>query len=658
MNQQRTNHLRSLAPVFLARAFFFCVVLVANFGFAQSPGEKAFLKLVERESDGSVVPLWPGDGSNPMAAQKTLGEEVQTPRSGAIQIKNVGQPSLIIVPPPNDKKPTGVTILFAPGGGYGNLSLSTAVDICHWAGTMGAHCALLKYSVPHQSGDTGHRVPLADAQRAIRLLRESAEKLHIDADKIIVVGASAGGHLTLNLANNHDEKTYDRLDAVDDLSAKPNAVVLMYPAYLTQPIRSLTANTHLNLNKLGPRQTPPVFMTVTRPDKFNWGALNTMLQLREARVPSELHVYPQGGHSYPQGGHGGCFDKYPLMDFIRPAASFLNDQKLITDQMQQASDNWLAKLEAEFLDRTTGDSDSHPQIKQLTALPESDWSPADRKLAALRDSPPLVIRLWPGNGSRPEDPAADLIETLPARPDGLVRVTNVSTPTMHYWRPPAPDGRAVVIFPGGAYNGLATQHEGTDIAAWLNRQGIVAFVVKYRVPRRAGLEKHAVALQDAQRAIRIVRSRAAEFGIKPDQIGVLGFSAGGHLAALTVHQAKIRSYDVIDEIDKVSSRPDFAVLIYPAYLTAEGGGPELDPLIAPFPSRKDYPPIFSAVAADDRFAPDSIYYALHLHQQKVAGELHVYTSGGHGKGLREAGGPFARWTRSCERWLTDLKHEN
>jgi len=304
---------------------------------------------------------------------------------------------------------------------------------------------------------------------------------------------------------------------------------------------------------------------------------------------------------------------------------------------------------------TSAPSAVEPQL--ANSLPEQQWSVADRKLAALRATPPEIIRLWPGDGTRADDPARKLDEKLPEKADGLVRVTNVSCPTLHYWRPEGnvSDGRAVVIFPGGAYNGLAAQHEGTDIAAWLNAQGIAAFIVKYRVLRRVGLEKHAVALQDAQRAVRIVRSRAKEIGVETDQIGVLGFSAGGNLAALTVHQSGTTSYAPIDAIDKVSARPDFAVLIYPAYLVAAGGGPELDPLIGALPSRDAYPPTFLAVAADDRFAPDSIYYALHLQEQKVPSELHVFASGGHGQGLRETGGPFAHWTHSCARWLADLK---
>ena len=215
------------------------------------------------------------------------------------------------------------------------------------------------------------------------------------------------------------------------------------------------------------------------------------------------------------------------------------------------------------------------------------------------DSPAVVYRLWPG-GSRADDPQADLAEQLPQRPDGLVRIGSVSQPTMHWWRPAQADGRAVVVFPGGGYNGLAAQHEGTEIAEWLNKQGITAFIVKYRVPRREGLEKHSVALQDAQRAIRIVRSRAKEFGVSADQIGVLGFSAGGHLAAATVHQFDQRSYEAVDAAklpyDQASAKPDFAVLIYPAYLITDRTGSEIDPLLKPLPSRADYPPMFLAVA--------------------------------------------------------------
>lgn len=640
----------------------------AHCSVAETPGEATFQKLIHR--DAVVIPLWPGNGTPPNAVQpgearKASDETVQNSKNGRPGIRNVSTPSMIFVSPPVGQPTTGTTILFAPGGGYGSLSLPNAVDICDWAGAIGANCAVLKYRVPKAPNDPGRQIPLSDAQRAVRLLRAESTKLGVDPNKIIVIGSSAGGHLAFNLSNNHRESTYEPIDAADQSSARPDATVLMYPAYLTQPIASLDADTHLHLDQLSPDRTSPVFITVTRPDKFTWGAVNTMLQLAKAKVPAELHVYPEGGH-------GGCFDKYPLMEFVRPAARFLKDQGLFSESMERQSNAFVDQLESTFLNRgddrakvASNDSGRGEASTTLTAgeltAGESDWTSGDRKLAVLRQPKPEIISLWPGDGRRDDDPGAEFEEELPQRPDGLVRITNVSRPTLHLWRPNQADGRAVIVFPGGAYNALAAQHEGTDIAAWLNEQGITAFVAKYRVPRREGLEKHAVALQDAQRAIALVRSRAAEFGIDPQQIGVLGFSAGGNLAALTVHQSAKRSYQADDVIDQTATRPNFAILVYPAYMVAEGrvagtDGSALDPLIEPLRSRNDYPPIYLAVAADDRFAPDSLHYLLHLHQVKVPGELHVYASGGHGKGLRESGGPFAQWTRSCRRWLDDLKY--
>ena len=216
----------------------------------------------------------------------------------------------------------------------------------------------------------------------------------------------------------------------------------------------------------------------------------------------------------------------------------------------------------------------------------------------------------------------------------------------------------MIVFPGGGYNILAAQHEGTEIARWLNTQGITAFVAKYRVPRREGPDPHQVAIQDAQRAIRFVRSNADQLRNRSTEDRspwILRRRQPIHIDGPS--RRRKSSYEPIDSVDEVSAKPDFAILIYPAYLAKENKDEELEPTIRPLESRQDYPPIYMAVAADDRFAPGSLHYLLHLHQMKVPGELHVYASGGHGKGLRETGGPFAQWTRSCARWLSDLRNE-
>lgn len=614
-------------------------------GRAESPGEQAFRTLAIGDGDAVIVPLWPDEEDVSAPSQSLPAESVQASRSGKPGIRNVNHPSMIVVPPSKRQSEPGTTLVFAPGGGYGSLSLPNAVDIHRWADEIGANFVLLKYRVPKSPDDPARLKPLSDAQRAMRLLRSGAAEYGIDPNKIVFIGSSAGGHLACNLANNHQHSTYQPIDEADKESARPDAAVLMYPAYLTTPTTSTDSNPDLHLDQLSPQRTPPMFITVTRPDKFTWGAVSTMLQLRTAKVPAELHVYPEGGH-------GGCFDKYPLIEFVRPAARFLKDQGVFSAANERDSNAFLDRLETTFLTRTKTDAITVPQSIDTS---NEHWTSGDRSLAALRKSDPEVISIWPGNGKRDDDPGANFTEELPQRPDGLVRITKVSRPTLHVWRPAEPDGRAVLVFPGGAYNALAAQHEGTDIAAWLNSQGITAFVAKYRVPRREGMEKHAVALQDAQRAIRIVRSRAAEFGVNPDQIGVLGFSAGGNLAALTVHQASHSSYQRVDSIDDASAKVNFAVLIYPAYLMADGSDSKLAPLTTALKSRNDYPPIYLAVAADDRFATDSLHYMLHLHQTKVPAELHVYASGGHGKGMRDIGGPFAQWTKSCSRWLADLK---
>ena len=292
--------------------------------------------------------------------------------------------------------------------------------------------------------------------------------------------------------------------------------------------------------------------------------------------------------------------------------------------------------------------------KPAADLAPEQWSPGDKRLASFQKTSPLVIPLWPGDGTRADDPAKNLTEAMPEKGDNILRIQNVIKPTLHLWKPKEQNGKCVIVFPGGGYGILAAQHEGTEVAQWLNKQDITALVAKYRVPRRNGLPKHSAALQDAQRAIRIVRSRAKEFGIDPDKIGVLGFSAGGHLSALCVHQAGVPSYDPIDDYDKASARPDFAIPIYPAYLTIDRDGSEVDPLVGKLASRNDYPPIFTTIAADDPFTPGTLHYLLSLQKEKVRYEFHVYPRGGHGKGLRKTGYPFSEWIGPCERWLKEL----
>ena len=230
------------------------------------------------------------------------------------------------------------------------------------------------------------------------------------------------------------------------------------------------------------------------------------------------------------------------------------------------------------------------------------------------------------------------------------RVTNVTTPTLEFFRPQkdTDTGVAVIVCPGGGYQALMMDYEGEDVAKWLNTLGITGIVLKYRVPAEKDQPRYLPALQDAQRTISIVRSKAKEWGIKPDKIGILGFSAGGHLAAAASTNFDKRSYESSDEVDQVSCRPDFAVVIYPGGVVRRDSG-ELSPEIR---VTAQTPPAFIVQAHDDRVnSENSVYYYLALKHAGVPAELHIYATGGHGFGLKPSDKPCSTWPQRCAEWM-------
>ena len=268
------------------------------------------------------------------------------------------------------------------------------------------------------------------------------------------------------------------------------------------------------------------------------------------------------------------------------------------------------------------------------------------------DEPP-TIEVWPG--AAPGDTGKIGEEKFqPANPKekpGIQRLTNVTKPTLTIYRPSKEKdtGASVIICPGGGYTILAWDLEGTEVAQWLNSFGVTGIILKYRVPKRAELPAHVPPLQDAQRAMSIVRSKAGELGIDPKRIGMLGFSAGGHLTAMACTNYDKRAYDAIDENDKVSCRPDFGVLLYPAWLVQEKKEDELRPEIR---VNEQTPPIFFVHAGDDKLtAANSAVMYLALKRAGVPAELHVYAAGGHGFGLRTTTKPVCTWPQRCEEWM-------
>lgn len=234
----------------------------------------------------------------------------------------------------------------------------------------------------------------------------------------------------------------------------------------------------------------------------------------------------------------------------------------------------------------------------------------------------------------------------------VLRITNVSEPTITIY--PAPDevasGAAVVVCPGGGYNILAYDLEGTEVCEWLNNLGITAVLLKYRVPRREGFEKHTAPLQDVQRAIGYVRASAAELNLDPERIGVMGFSAGGHLSAMASNTFSKRTYPDVDAADKVSCRPDFCLLVYPAYL--DGDHFQLAPEVK---VSSTTPPTMLIQTEDDKsYINSSLFYYYALKEAGIPVWMHLYSKGGHGYGLRDTGFAVNEWPDRVEDWFREI----
>ena len=268
----------------------------------------------------------------------------------------------------------------------------------------------------------------------------------------------------------------------------------------------------------------------------------------------------------------------------------------------------------------------------------------------------LTLPLWPNgapNAQTELGPEKDTTTDKDNRPAGrrVTRLTNITSPTLTVYQPPDDkrSGAAIVIFPGGGYRILAIDLEGTEVCEWLSRIGVTAVLVKYRVPEANGVPRFQAPLHDAQRALGMVRSHAAEWKIDPQRIGVLGFSAGGHLSATLLQNAAERTYARVDDADTATCRPDFAILVYPAYLSIEDKGQEIAPEVQPKPGT---PPLFIVQAEDDKsFIQGTLLYYRALVSAKIPAELHVYETGGHGYGLRPTSHPVTGWPHLVEAWL-------
>ena len=266
------------------------------------------------------------------------------------------------------------------------------------------------------------------------------------------------------------------------------------------------------------------------------------------------------------------------------------------------------------------------------------------------------MAIWPGaapdarrlGGPETVTTGTDLIAGKP-----VVLVTNVSQSTMTVYSPKGMNtGVAMVVFPGGGYQVLAMDLEGTEVCDWLNSKGITGVLLKYRVPvKRVGpYGESKQALEDAQRALGLVRFHAAEWGIDPHKIGVIGFSAGGHMVTATSTHFNRRLYPAVDAADRVSCRPDFAVALYPGHLWNEDNGLVLNPNV---PVTTNTPPTFIVQAENDPVdsVNNSLVYYLALKNAGVPVEMHLYAQGKHAYGLRRTKLPITGWPELVETWL-------
>lgn len=286
-------------------------------------------------------------------------------------------------------------------------------------------------------------------------------------------------------------------------------------------------------------------------------------------------------------------------------------------------------------------------------LCENSFSDQTGAAASDRTSAAATINVWPGDPPKWKAPTEPERDT--SGPDGrkvadkpVIRLGNVATPQLHLYPVKASD-TAVVINPGGGYSILAWDLEGTEIAQWLNSIGVAAAVLKYRVPTREEEKNWLPPVQDIQRSVSLIRSGQAA-GFSPKRIGVLGFSAGGNASARTCTAPK-RVYDAIDPTDEASCMPDFAVLVYPAWLVDKDDESKLnDDLIV----TEKTPPMFFAHAGNDRVScMSSVGLFSELRKHGIPAALHVFAGGGHGFGARKTGESKDHWPSLCEAWMRD-----
>jgi acetyl esterase/lipase len=272
-------------------------------------------------------------------------------------------------------------------------------------------------------------------------------------------------------------------------------------------------------------------------------------------------------------------------------------------------------------------------------------------IATAQATEPLDV--WPNLA--PGESARSVGEALPARSEEqptVTRMVNITRPTLSVHIPEHPNGAAAIILPGGGFSRVVPDKEGTEAAQWLTRHGVTAFVLSYRTTEDSTAKGWVKPLQDVQRAMAVIRSRADQWNLNPERIGIVAFSAGGQVGARLLCDVGRLTYDRIDALDDTSHRPDFAVLVYPWNLYDPATETLVDRLVVP----SDCPPTFLVHTHDDRSsALGTVLFYAGLKRHNLPAELHVFGNGGHGYGLRPVEGSLiSTWPEHAAHWLTTI----
>ena len=263
---------------------------------------------------------------------------------------------------------------------------------------------------------------------------------------------------------------------------------------------------------------------------------------------------------------------------------------------------------------------------------------------------PETVKLWPEGTPSKMVPKSEATTKLIQSYGGVNpnRLSDITEPTMTIYRPAKPNGTAVIVAPGGGFMFLCYAHEGTQVCEWLNSLGVTAILLKYRTPTRDEKEMYTLPVQDAQRAMGMIRHRARELGVDASKVGLLGFSAGGNLAGHGAWDRGARTYPQDKNLDDPRG-PDFLIFIYGGgFLDAKDKSKFREGFSVP----KDAPPAFFLVAHDDKSNPlEATMLYQEYQKQKLSAEVHIYSKGGHGFGMRKGKDPILEWPARCAEWM-------